>query len=256
MNRVRVIPILLLDSDGLYKTKNFKNQVYIGDPINAVKIFNEKEVDELIFIDFTASVEGRDINYKYIEEIVSEAFMPICYGGGIKSLDQCERLFTLGIEKVSINQSAFTNPNLITEISNRYGSSSTVVSIDVKKSLFGGFQVYVSRGMEKVKYSVVDYAKKMEDYGAGELLLTSIDREGTQKGYEVDLLKMVSEAVSIPVVAHGGASNLNHMISAIRDGKASAVAAGSMFVYYGNLNGILINYPNDKTLINDFYSKL
>lgn len=256
MNRVRVIPVLLLDNDGLYKTKNFKNPVYIGDPINAVKIFNEKEVDELIFIDFTASSDNRELNYTFIEEIVSEAFMPICYGGGIKTIDQCEKLFTLGIEKVCLNYAAVKDPLLITEIAKRYGSSSTVVSIDVKKNLFGAQQIFTSRGTEKVKYDIIDFVKKMEECGVGELLLTSIDKEGTQKGYDIDLLRKVSDAVSIPVVAQGGAANLNDLVKAIKDGKASAVAAGSMFVFWGNLNGILINFPSQESLKNEFYSQL
>lgn len=256
MNRVRVIPVLLLDNDGLYKTKNFKNQVYIGDPINAVKIFNEKEVDELIFIDFTATTDNRELNYTFIEEIVSEAFMPICYGGGIKTIGQCEKLFTLGIEKVCLNYSAVNEPTLIKEVAKRYGSSSTVVSIDVKKNLFGIQHIYNLRGIERVKYDIVDFAKSMEDFGAGELLITSIDKEGTQKGYDIDLIKKVSEAVSIPVVAHGGAANLSDMVYAVKDGRASAVAAGAMFVFWGNLNGILINFPSQETLNNEFFAKL
>lgn len=256
MNRVRVIPILLLDDAGLYKTRSFKNPIYIGDPINAVKIFNEKEVDELIIIDYTARMTNRAINYQFIEDIVSEAFMPICYGGYINDISQCEKLFRLGVEKISLNYSAVNNPNLLSKISNRYGSQSVVVSIDVKKNIFGTFQVYTSRGTEKVKTDIIDFARKMEDYGAGELLVTSIDREGTSKGYDIDLIRKISESVNIPVVANGGANSLKDMLLAVKEGKASAVAAGSMFVFWGELKGILVNYPTQKDLHDQVYSKL
>ena len=193
MSRVRIIPILLLDDVGLYKTVNFKNPTYIGDPINTVQIFNTKEVDELIIIDFTARQNQRDINYNYIEEIVSEAFMPICYGGNINNINQCEKLFKLGIEKVCLNYSAIYNSNLITELAERFGSQSIVVSIDYKRNLFGKINVYSQRGKKIVDTDIMTLAKRIENLGAGEILLTSIDNEGKFKGYDIETIKKVSK---------------------------------------------------------------
>jgi imidazole glycerol-phosphate synthase subunit HisF len=256
MNRVRVIPVLLLDNDGLYKTKSFKNPVYIGDPINAVKLFNDKEVDELIIIDYTARAERREINYQFIEEIVSEAFMPICYGGAIDNMQQCEKLIKLGVEKICLNFAAANNPPLIGELAQRYGSQSVVASVDIRRNLLVQASVYISRGTEKIKTDPVEYCKQLADAGAGELLVTNIDREGTKKGYDLEILKKISDAVTIPVIANGGAASLSDMLAAIKKGHASAVAAGSMFVFYGKLDGILINYPSQEMLTNEIFKQV
>ncbi len=256
MSRVRIIPTLLLDDVGLYKTINFKNPTYIGDPINTVQIFNTKEVDELIIIDFTARQNKRDINYNYIEEIVSEAFMPICYGGNINNINQCEKLFKLGVEKVSLNYSAIYNSNLISELAERFGSQSIVVSIDYKRNLFGKIKVYSQRGKKVVDTDIIRLAKQIEKLGAGEILLTSIDNEGKSEGYDIETIKKVSDSVNIPVIANGGCNDINDIYLAIKEGGASAVSASSMFIYWGKLRGVLINYPTQDLLTDKLFNKI
>ena len=254
MVRPRVIPTLLLENGGLIKTTKFKKPVYIGDPINAVKIFNDKEVDELILLDVTASMEDRKPNFEQIEEIVSESFMPLGYGGGIRSVSDIEKLFKIGIEKASLNTAAVENPTLVTEAAEVFGSQSIVISIDVKKNLFGKKQVFIRRGSKNTKLDPVEFAKKAESLGAGEIYLTSIDREGSMQGYDLDLIKAVSNAVSIPVIANGGAGKVEHFSEALHQANASAVTAGSMFVFHGPLRGILINYPEQEELKEKLYT--
>ena len=254
MLRVRVIPTLLLDNGRLVKTINFKKPNYIGDPINAVKIFNEKEMDEIVILDISATKEKKKPNIKHIEEIASEAFMPLAYGGGIKTLDEVKSLFGVGIEKIILNSTAHTNTQLIGAAANLFGSQSIVASIDVKKNIFGKKLVFTEAGKFNTKYSAVDYAKRMEEAGAGEIVVTSIDREGTFTGFDIDLIKEVSNAVRIPVIASGGAASVNDFAKAVVEGKASAVAAGSMFVYQGELKGILINFPSQEELKEKLYS--
>jgi cyclase len=237
----RIIPTLLLQDGGLVKTVKFKNPKYVGDPINAVKIFNEKEVDELILLDISATKEGKDPNYKEIEEIVSEAFMPIGYGGGIHHMSQIEKLFKIGVEKVILNTAAFTNEQLIREASSVYGSQSIVVSLDYKKDIWGEYKFYTRSGSEKVKGKCVDVIKSMEELGAGEIMLNSIDKDGTMTGYDLVLFEKLANQVSVPVIASGGAGNIKDFVNAIRSG-ASAVAAGSMFVYQGIHRAVLISY--------------
>ena len=249
MLHARVIPTLLLKGEGLVKTTKFKDYVYIGDPRNAVKIYNEKEVDELILIDISATSENRESNYELIEEIVSEAFMPVCYGGGITSIVQMKKLFYTGVEKISINTNAVKSKNFIKEAANVFGNQSVVVSIDVKKNFLGKYEVFTHCGKSKSKYKPVEFAKKMEDAGAGEILLTSIDKEGTMSGYDINLIKSVTEAVNIPVVALGGAGKLSDFADAIKEGRASAVAAGCMFIFQGKHRAVLINYPSQEELM-------
>lgn len=248
MENVRVIPILLLKGMGLYKSIKFKDHKYVGDPINAIKIFNEKEVDELVFLDITASVEGREPNYDMLTDIASECFMPLCYGGGIKSLAQIEKILYCGVEKISINSQAFANSNLISQAAEKFGSSTIVVSMDVKKGFFSGQNVYTMAGTQNTKSSPIDYAKQMEDLGAGEILLNSIDQDGVMHGYDLDLIHAISSNVSIPVIACGGAGSINHFKQAVDKG-ASAVAAGSFFVFQGKHRAVLITYPDKKMFI-------
>lgn len=245
----RVIPVLLLMNSGLYKTVKFKDPQYIGDPINTVKIFNEKSVDELIILDILASEENRAPQLELLEQIASEAFMPVCYGGGIKSVNDIRTILGLGFEKVAINSQALKNKALISQASEMFGTQSIVVSIDVKKSFWGKYEVAAGRGSCNTKQEVVKFAVEMEKAGAGEILLNSVDRDGTMKGYDLDLLKMVSEALSIPVIACGGAGTTKDFANAIYEGKVSAVAAGSMFVYYGKHKAVLINVPPEEELI-------
>tara|TARA_B100001057_G_C22843945_1_gene948223 strand:+ start:1951 stop:2706 length:756 start_codon:yes stop_codon:yes gene_type:complete len=243
----RVIPCLLLKNGGLVKTVNFKNEKYIGDPINAVKVFNEKEVDELVFLDITKSNDLVDPNYDLLKDISSEAFMPMAYGGGLNSIRQIERIYSIGFEKVIINSSAFENIQVIKDAVNLAGSSGVVVSVDTKSSFFSKRRIYSRSGSLKHNVDLLDHIKKMEDAGAGEILLGSIDKDGTFSGYDLELIKNISSNTSIPVVPVGGAGKLEHFKQAINAG-ASGVAAGSMFVYHGKHKAVLITYPEYETI--------
>lgn len=241
--RYRIIPVLLIDDGGLYKGEKFKNHKYVGDPINAVKIFNEKEVDEICILDISATINGKEPNYSLIEEIASEAFMPLSYGGGLTNIDQVSRILQSGVEKVVFNNSAVNNPGLIAETASKFGSSSTVVSIDVKNTgLFGGKKVVTLNAAKVHNEGPAVFAKRMERIGAGEIILTSVDREGSMEGYDLKLVKEVSEVTSIPIIINGGAGSFEHFQAAINAG-ASAVAASSMFVFYGKHRAVLITYP-------------
>ena len=243
MLRTRVIPVLLLKNSGLVKGSQFKSHKYVGDPINAVKIFNEKEVDELVFLDISATPSRREPNYSLLADIASEAFMPFGYGGGITSVKQMEKLFALGVEKVIVNTAAFYNPSLINQAVQLAGSQSIVVSMDVKKSLLGKYEVFVENGTIRTKLDPVEYAKKVQDLGVGELIVCAIDREGSAKGYDLKLLELVSSAVNIPVVALGGAGTLSDFSDAVNQTHVSAVAAGDMFIFHGKHKAVLITYP-------------
>ena len=244
MLKTRVIPCLTINDSGLVKTVRFKNPSYVGDPINAIKIFNDKEVDELVLLDISASRIGKGPNFRLISEIASECFMPLGYGGGITSLKEIESLFKLGIEKVILNTIAYKNPDIVKEAIQIFGSQSIVVSVDVKKQWLGSKQiVYVLSGSENTKYSPLAYAKKMEELGAGELILNSIDQDGMMNGYDVSLIHSVSNSVSIPVVALGGAGSLNDFKKA-KEAGASALAAGSFFIFQKPHRAVLITYPN------------
>ena len=257
MLRTRVIPVLLLENGGLVKGQKFKNHKYIGDPINAVKIFNEKEVDELVFLDISTNKKNQKPDFDLISDIASEAFMPFSYGGGIKDIKQIEKLFSIGVEKVIINTAAFFDENIIKEAIKIGGSQSVVVSIDVKKSLLGKYEVYVGNGKIKTKIDPVTYAKKMQNYGAGELIVCSIDREGTGKGYDLKLLEMVTNSVNIPVVGLGGAGSIQDLVQARNKMPISGLAAGNLFVFYGKHKAVLITYPQYselEKLLNNFKS--
>lgn len=254
MLQTRVIPCLLLQGDGLVKTTRFKDPTYIGDPINAIRIFNDKEVDELIFLDITASREGRGPAFDTIRDIASECFMPVGYGGGIRSLEDARKVLSTGIEKIILNTMALRQPELVTELSREFGSSAVVVSIDAKKRLLGGYEVMGASGTEKTGRKPEDHARRMVDVGAGEIFLNSIDRDGTQSGFDLSLVRSVATAVSVPVVACGGAGSLAHFKAAVAEGQASAVAAGSMFVFHGKHRAVLISYPERADLDATFTS--
>lgn len=240
----RVIPVLTIAGDKLVKTIKFKKPNYIGDPVNAVKIFNEKMVDEIILLDITASQEKRVPNYAKIEEICSEAFMPFAYGGGIQNLQQVDLLFQAGIEKVVLNSILNSNLNLVKEIGEKYGAQSVIASIDVKKGLFGNYQVCHFSGKKKSPYSLEQFVRKCTEVGVGEIFINSIDRDGTYGGYDTKLIQLVTEGCDVPVIACGGAGKLEDFSLAIEHG-ASAVAAGSLFVYSKQNGGILITYPSN-----------
>lgn len=239
----RIMPCLLLKDGALVKTVQFKNPAYIGDPINAIKIYNEKEVDELIFLDIDASMENRKPSFNIIRHISTECFMPLCYGGGINSVDDMKEIFNIGVEKVSLNNAAIENHKIVEEGAKIFGSQSIVVSMDVKKNIWGKHEVFARKGTKNTKIPAVEFARKMEDLGAGELLVTSIDHEGTWIGYDLDLLKKITSAVTIPVIANGGAGSINDFADAVKIGGASALSTGSMVVYQKKDMGVLINFP-------------
>lgn len=252
MLKKRVIPVLLLQNGGLVKGEKFKKHKYVGDPINAVRIFNEKEVDELAFIDISASAKSSEPDYALIEDMASEAFMPIAYGGGIQRVEQVERLFRLGVEKVIINSAFFSNPELIRQSSQIAGAQSIVVAMDVKRALLGRYEVCVHNGAKKTGMNPVDYAVKAQQCGAGEILLTSIDREGVGQGLDLDLVKQVTAAVDVPVIAQGGVGHLEHIRQAVKMSGASAVAAGSFLTFHGKHKAVLLTYPAYHELENLF----
>ena len=249
----RVIPCLLLQDDSLVKTINFKKPGYIGDPVNTARIFNELEVDGLAVLDITATNKKRKPNFKILSELANECFMPLAYGGGICDFEDAKKIFQIGIEKIIINSYAFDRPAFITELAEHFGNQAVVASIDVKKNLFGKYQVYSNAGNKKQKVDVVTWAQELEKLGAGEILLTAIHQEGTWKGFDTDLIKSVTDAVDIPVIANGGASSINDIGKAVKQGNASAVSIGSMVVYQNKGMGVLVNFPDkikiEKTLL-------
>ncbi len=255
MRRVRVIPVLLIHKGGLVKSVRFKNYIYVGDPINAVKIFNEKEIDEIVILDIDALAMKRTPNMRMVKEIAGEAFIPLAYGGGITHIDQIKELFYLGVEKVIMNNSAVNNPKLISEAAGLVGSQSVVVSIDVKKNLFGQYKVYTKNGSINTNLDPVSFAQKVQNEGAGEIFINSIDRDGTYGGYDLALVEKVSKSLTIPLIACGGASGVDDFFPAIKGG-ASAVAAGSLFVFQRPHQAVLISYPSQEELTQKLFSRI
>jgi len=244
----RVMPCLLLRNWGLVKTIKFDSPKYVGDPINTVRIYNEKEVDELIFLDITATKNNKQPPFQIISEIASECFMPFTYGGGIKNIEDAKTIYNIGVEKIAVNSYALENPEFISELANTFGNQSVVVSIDAKKGFFGKYKVCTQGGTKASKFNPVEFAIMMEKMGAGEILLTSIDNDGVMEGYDIELIQSVSNAVNIPVIACGGAGCVEDFKDAVKNGGASAVAAGSMVVYQGKNRAVLINFPDRKEL--------
>ncbi len=253
IKRFRVIPCLLLKGPGLYKTVKFKDPKYVGDPINAVRIFNEKEVDELIFLDIEASKNKTPINLTTLKNIASECFMPLCYGGGIRSLQDIESLLKLGVEKVALNSVTYENPNLVQEACQRFGGSTVVASIDYRKSMFGSYLCYSHSNTKNHNLKLVDRAKQLADWGVGEILLNNIDQDGTMSGFDLTSIRSVTSVVNVPVIACGGAGSLSHLRAAVHDAGASAVAAGSFFVFVGKHRAVLITYPSQANLREQVY---
>ena len=243
MFRPRVITVLLLDGDGLVKSVQFKKHKYIGDPINAVRLFNDLKADELVFLDIRASREGRTIRPEFVRVAGEEASMPIAVGGGIRSLQDIRKLLAAGAEKVVINTSAGENPDFVRKAADEFGSSTMVVCMDVKKKWFGSERVWTLNGTRQLSYDPVEYAQLMEMSGAGELIVQSIERDGMMNGYDLELTASISEAVSIPVISMGGAGTIDDLRLAYKEASATAVAAGSLFVYRDRRRGVLINYP-------------
>ena len=248
MLRVRIIPCLLLKNKGLVKTRAFKKGKYVGDPINTVRIFNEKFVDEIVFLDIDASSASAEPNYSLFQQIASEAFMPLAYGGGIREVKQAVKMIAMGAEKIVINSHALARPELVRELSLELGRQSVVVAIDIVKDLFGRWRVYDHRRSKKTSLAPSNWAKTVQDLGAGEIFVNVVHRDGTMKGYDIPAIRQVTGVVQIPVIACGGASNYNDLGRVVKDGGAAAAAAGALFVYEGPHQAILINYPDDSIL--------
>lgn len=245
MIETRVIPCLLIKGNGLVKTVNFNKFAYIGDPLNTCRIFNELEVDEMMILDIEASKQERHPNFKILESLTNECFMPISYGGGISDIEDAKELFRMGFEKIVLNSILFTNKQLLSEITSIYGSQSVIASVDVRRNMFGKYYIYSKDGSKKEKVQLLDWCKVIEELGAGEILLTNIDKEGTWKGFDLKLIHDVSSIVRIPVVANGGAGCRKDVENAVNIAGASAVALGSMVVFQKKGMGVLINYNHD-----------
>lgn len=247
MLRNRVIPCLLLKGQGLVKTTRFKDPKYVGDPINAIKIFNDKEVDELILLDITATNERRKPNFEMIAEVASECFMPLAYGGGITTVEDVRRILKSGVEKVIFNTAAHKYPEVIRQAASEFGSQAVVVSIDVKRKLLGRYEVFVEAGTVGTGANPVEYAQRMQALGAGELFLNAIDKDGTMSGYDLELIDKVLHVVDLPVIVSGGAGSIKDLAAAAGIG-AKAMAAGAMFVFHGPHRAVLITYPKPTEL--------
>ena len=241
----RIIPCLLVHKKGLVKTIKFSNAKYVGDPINAVKIFNEKEVDELMVVDIDATIENREPDYRMIENLAAECRMPLCYGGGIKSVAQAQQIFSLGVEKIAISSIALEKPQLISELAERVGNQSVIVVLDVKKRILGTkYEIWTHNASKNTGIDPVEFARKCETLGAGEIIINSINNDGVMKGYDLMILDMITAAISLPVTILGGAGELRNIGDLIKRYGVIGAAAGSLFVFKGKYKAVLINYPN------------
>lgn len=255
MLKPRIIPCLLVKNKGLVKTVNFGNPKYVGDPINAVRIFNEKEVDELIVLDIDATADNREPDYKMIENLAAECRMPLCYGGGVKSVKQAQRIFELGVEKVAFSSSVIENPQLVAETAKIVGNQSVIVVLDIKKSFTGKYEIWTKNANNNTKKNPVEFAKLLEKLGVGEIIINSIDKDGTMKGYDLSLVEKIRDSISVPMSVLGGAGSLQDIGNLINKFGVIGAAAGSLFVFKGVYRAVLINYPartEKETLIRDF----
>ncbi|WP_440682507.1 AglZ/HisF2 family acetamidino modification protein [Cysteiniphilum halobium] len=240
----RIIPCLLVHNNGLVKTVKFKSGKYVGDPINAVKIFNEKEADELMVLDIDATVQCKEPNYLMIENLAAECRMPLCYGGGIVNAEQAARIFSLGVEKIAMSSAIITNPNLVDDISNKVGAQSVVAVLDVKKNLFGKYSIYTHNGTKKIDIDLFDMLERLESSGVGEIVINSIDHDGMMKGYDFSLAKKVKASIKVPLTILGGAGTLEDIKQLVDENGIIGACAGSLFVFKGKYKAVLINYPN------------
>jgi cyclase len=244
MLRPRIIPCLLVQNKGLVKTVQFKDPKYVGDPINAVRIFNEKEVDEIMIIDIDATAENREPDYKMIENLAAECRMPLCYGGGVKTAEQAQRIFSLGVEKVAISSAAVSNPGLLTEIGSRVGSQSIVVVLDVKKNKSGKYEIWTHNGKKNSGKDAIEFAKEVERLSAGEVVVNSIDQDGVMKGYDMELIDKIRSVIHLPLTVLGGAGKLEDIGNLIAKYGIIGASAGSLFVFKGVFRAVLISYPD------------
>jgi imidazole glycerol-phosphate synthase subunit HisF len=241
----RIIPCLLVKDKGLVKTVNFRNPKYVGDPINAVRIFNEKEVDELMVIDIDATVEKREPDYVMVERLAAECRMPLCYGGGVTTSDQVRKLIQLGVEKVAISSAAISNPAIVTQAAEKVGNQSVVVVLDVKKKLLSSkYESYTHNGLKATGKNPLELAIQMEKLGAGEIVINSIDQDGVMKGYDFHISDKIRNAINIPLTVMGGAGSLDDIGKLINRYGSIGASAGSLFVFKGIYKAVLINYPN------------
>jgi cyclase len=252
MYRPRIIPVLLLQNKGLVKSVRFKNHRYIGDPINAVRIFNDLKADELAFIDILATKENRTISTDFVKKVGEEANMPFSAGGGIRTLEDIRKIIEAGAEKVILNSIAGENPYFIKKATDEFGSSTITVCIDVKSDFRGKEKVWIKAGTKSINSNPVEFARQMEEYGAGEIIIQSIDRDGTMKGYDVDLIKKIADSVSIPVVSLGGAGKWKDLVDLNKLVSLNGLAAGSLFVYHGERHAVLVNYPERQEILKLF----
>lgn len=257
MLRPRIIPCLLIKDNGLVKSTQFKDYRYLGDPMNAVRIFNEKEVDELVVLNIDTSVKQIEPDYKRIQHMAEECRMPLCYGGGIKNVEQAQKIFSLGVEKIALSSAVIENPNLIREIANRVGSQSVVVILDVKKKFFGGYEVHTHNGRKATGKNPFDVIRQCQELGAGEIVINNIDADGVMKGYDFNLIEKAKNSTTLPFTALGGAGTLTDIGGLINKFGIIGASAGSIFVYKGKLKGVLINYPNSSekdALIKEYFA--
>ena len=255
MLRPRIIPCLLIQDKGLVKTVQFTSPKYVGDPINAVRIFNEKEVDEIVILDIDATTNSCEPDYKMIENLAAECRMPLCYGGGVKSVEQAERIFSLGVEKVAISSSAVKNPELITEIGSRVGSQSIVVVLDVKKSSKGVYEIWTHNGQKNTGIDAEAFSKNIQNLGAGEIIINSIENDGLMKGYDFELVDRIRESTHLPLTVLGGAGKLEDIKNLISKYGIIGASAGSLFVFKGVFRAVLISYP-DSQLKSDLMNQI
>lgn len=253
----RIIPCLLVHNRGLVKTIKFREPKYVGDPINAVKIFNEKEVDELIVLDIDATSLNREPDYKMIENLAFECRMPLCYGGGIKTVEQARRIFSLGVEKIAISSIALENPTIVTAMAESVGNQSVVVVMDVKKKILSSkYEIWTHNGTKNTGKNSIEFAAEMENLGAGEIVANSIENDGTMKGYDLTLIQKIREVINIPMTVIGGAGSLDDIGNVIKQYGIIGAAAGSMFVFKGKYRAVLISYPTrpeKESLINNYF---
>lgn len=244
MLRPRIIPCLLVRNKGLVKTVKFKESKYVGDPLNAVKIFNEKEADELIVLDIDASAQGREPDYALIQKMAMECRMPFCYGGGISTREHARKIIGLGVEKVALSTAAILNPQLVSEIANEIGSQSVVIVLDVKKKLLGSrYEIWINNGKKNTGKCPIEFSKQLQDLGAGEIVINSIDYDGVMKGYNLDIVEKIRKAIHVPLTILGGAGSIDDIGKLVRDYGVVGAAAGSLFVFKGVYRAVLINYP-------------
>jgi imidazole glycerol-phosphate synthase subunit HisF len=256
MKRVRVIPVIMINSGRAVITQKFSKPIYVGDPINSIKILNDKEVDELVILDITDKKIQKKPDFELIEKMASESFMPLAYGGHVTEIADAEILLKCGIEKISFNLALFTHPEMVKELSYRVGKQSIVASIDVNKNWLGSYQVKTRNGSETVGSNLEEIVQQVMSLGVGEIFLNAIDRDGSMTGYDEKLIKRITSAVNVPVIACGGAATTADFLKAVKEGGASAVAAGAMFFFKGGFNSVLVNYPDQKKLLSEFYTHL